>query len=60
MSDDPVRTIVRTDAGELAFQDYFVRPPLRAARAGFRFAGSRTARVPPALRKLIEAAPSKR
>ncbi len=48
MSDDPVRTLIATDAGELAFQDYFVRrrcaPHLRA----IRFAGADSARLAPA------------
>ncbi|MFH1140174.1 MAG: 2-phospho-L-lactate transferase CofD family protein, partial [Chloroflexota bacterium] len=36
MSDDPVRTIVETDQGNLAFQDYFVKyrcePSIRSVR----------------------------
>lgn len=54
MSDTPVRTRVRNQQhGELAFQDYFVRLKCKPRVAGFRFAGSRTARVPPALRRII-------
>jgi LPPG:FO 2-phospho-L-lactate transferase len=49
MSDTPVRTRVRTRDAELAFQDYFVRMRCKPRVAGFRFAGSRTARVPPEL-----------
>ena len=48
MSDDPVRTIIDTDIGRLAFQDYFVRrrcePHLRAVA----FEGAERARPLPA------------
>lgn len=53
MSDTAVRTRVLTDRGELTFQDYFVRRGCRPRVLGFRFAGSRKARVPSALRKII-------
>lgn len=46
MSDHPVRTIVDTDDGELAFQDYFVARRCEPRVKGFRFAGAGTA--PPA------------
>jgi LPPG:FO 2-phospho-L-lactate transferase len=43
MSDQPVRTIVETEVGDLAFQEYFVHrrcePPVR----GFRFEGANQA-----------------
>ena len=54
MSDDRVRTFVATDAGELPFQDYFVRRRCDPAVAGFRFAGSENARVPLVLRELLD------
>ena len=54
MSETPVRTRVRTTQGLMAFQDYFVRRRCRPRVAGFRFAGSRAARVPQALRALME------
>ena len=38
MSDDPVRTMVTTDQGELAFQDWFVRLQCRPAVQSVRFA----------------------
>lgn len=53
MSDSAVRTRVRTDRGELSFQDYFVRLGCRPRVNGFRFAGSRNARVPSVLRRVI-------
>ena len=52
MSDVPVRTRVRTDRGELSFQDYFVRRRCKPRVRGFRFVGSRKARVPSVLRRL--------
>ena len=44
MTDDPVRTVVETDAGTLAFQDYFVREQCRPAVRGIRFDGADAAR----------------
>ncbi|MBM4438747.1 MAG: YvcK family protein, partial [Actinobacteria bacterium] len=44
MSDDTVRTMVRTTAGELSFQHYFVRERCRPAVTGFHFAGAERAR----------------
>ncbi len=43
MSDHPVRTIVDTDDGEMAFQDYFVARRCLPRVRGFRFAGVETA-----------------
>ncbi len=54
MSDSPVRTRVRTaDGRDLAFQDYFVRLGCKQRVTRFRFVGSRTAGIPPALRRLL-------
>lgn len=39
-SDDPVRTLVATGEGELAFQDYFVRRRCEPAVQGLRYAGA--------------------
>jgi LPPG:FO 2-phospho-L-lactate transferase len=47
MSDHPVRTIVVTDEGELAFQDYFVARRCEPRVRGFRFAGVETATPAP-------------
>lgn len=47
MSDDPVSTLVSTDAGELSFQHYFVREQCQPAVRGFRFSGIETARPQP-------------
>ncbi|MBV9567475.1 MAG: 2-phospho-L-lactate transferase [Hyphomicrobiales bacterium] len=40
MSDDPVRTLVDTDSGTLAFQEYFVREQCRPRVLAIRFAGA--------------------
>jgi LPPG:FO 2-phospho-L-lactate transferase len=47
MSDDPVRTHLRTDAGWLDFQDYFVRRRCEPVVREIAFAGAETARVQP-------------
>jgi LPPG:FO 2-phospho-L-lactate transferase len=40
MSDQTVRTVVETDEGDLAFQDYFVRRRCEPKVTGFRFEGA--------------------
>jgi len=47
MSDEPVRTVVETDAGSLAFQEYFVREACRPAVRAVRFDGAGLARPTP-------------
>ena len=49
MSDQPVRTMVATPRGELAFQHYFVRDRCEPQVTGFRFAGIECARPSDAL-----------
>jgi len=49
MSDDPVRTIVDTEQGELAFQDWFVRLQCKPVVKSVRFAGAETAKPHPSL-----------
>jgi len=44
MSDQPVRTIVETDEGDLPFQEYFVHRACQPRVRGFRFEGVETAR----------------
>lgn len=44
MSDDPVRTLVSTEQGELHFQHYFVREQCRPRVTGFRFDGIEAAK----------------
>ena len=43
MSEDPVRTIIQTAEGELAFQEYFVKERWQPAATGIRFDGADTA-----------------
>lgn len=47
MSDDPVRTIVETDEGALAFQHYFVRRRCEPRLLAVRFEGAESARAGP-------------
>jgi len=47
MSDDPVRTIIHTADGPLAFQHYFVRDKCAPEVAGFSFAGGEKAAPAP-------------
>jgi LPPG:FO 2-phospho-L-lactate transferase len=44
MSDDPVRSIIATDRGDLAFQDYFVRYQCAPRFQAIRFEGAEQAR----------------
>ena len=46
-SDDPVRTVVETTAGDLAFQHYFVRDKCEPVVTGFRFEGAAGATASP-------------
>jgi LPPG:FO 2-phospho-L-lactate transferase len=48
MSDRPVRTVVHTASGRLAFQHYFVRERCQPVVTGFEFAGARGAAPSPA------------
>ena len=54
MSDQPVRTIVETDEGELAFQEYFVHRRCEPKVKGFRFEGIDTAEAAPGALEAIE------
>ncbi len=54
MSDDPVRTFVKTAEGELAFQHYFVREQCRPEVSGFRFEGIEQAQPSPQFLSLLK------
>ena len=56
MSDQPVRTIVETDEGELAFQEYFVHRRCEPRVKGFRFDGIEMAEPAPGTREAIRSA----
>ena len=47
MTDEAVRTRFATDAGELSFQEYFVRERLKPGLRGIRFAGMESAQPTP-------------
>ena len=53
MSNDPVRTLVVTDRGTLAFQDYFVRLNCSPRVKAIKFAGCDKARVPGSFTDLL-------
>jgi LPPG:FO 2-phospho-L-lactate transferase len=56
MSDQPVRTMVETDEGELAFQEYFVHRRCEPKVKGFRFEGLDKAEATPGALEAIQAA----
>ncbi len=56
MSDDPVRTVIRTDGGELPFQHYFVRLACAVPVTGIRYDGAVAAALNPALTQARPAA----
>jgi len=56
MSDNPVRTIVNTDEGELAFQEYFVHRRCEPRVKGFRFDGIESAKPAPGIVDAIKEA----
>jgi LPPG:FO 2-phospho-L-lactate transferase len=56
MSDQPVRTIVETDEGDLAFQEYFVHRHCEPRVKGFRFEGVDSAKPTAGARAAIQSA----
>jgi LPPG:FO 2-phospho-L-lactate transferase len=56
MTDDRVRTVVSTDAGELSFQEYFVRQRWQDDVRGLHFDGAADARPAPGVLDAIAAA----
>ena len=54
MSDQVIRTIVKTDQGDLDFQDYFVRREYEPEVKGFEFLGIETACMAPGVTGAIE------
>jgi LPPG:FO 2-phospho-L-lactate transferase len=55
MSDDPVRTMVLTDEGELPFQRYFVERRCTPVLRGLRFDGAERARPSPEIAHALQA-----
>ncbi len=56
MSNQKVRTIVKTEEGELAFQEYFVHRRCEPCVKSFRFEGAEEAEPAPGVREAIESA----
>jgi LPPG:FO 2-phospho-L-lactate transferase len=56
MSNDSVPTIVNTEEGEMAFQEYFVHRQCHPRVRGFRFEGIQNARAAPGVLEAIEGA----
>jgi LPPG:FO 2-phospho-L-lactate transferase len=56
MSDSPVRTMVDTDEGELAFQEYFVHRRCEPRVKGFRFEGVAEAEASVSVKEAIDSA----
>lgn len=56
MSDQPVRTVVDTDEGELPFQEYFVARACEPHVRGFRFEGIENAQPAPGVLDAVVAA----
>jgi LPPG:FO 2-phospho-L-lactate transferase len=56
MSDQPVRTIVETEDGDLAFQEYFVHRRCEPRVRGFRFEGIDRAQPAPGTREAVQSA----
>jgi LPPG:FO 2-phospho-L-lactate transferase len=56
MSNQPVRTIVETEEGDLAFQEYFVHRRCEPRVKGFRFDGVNAAEPAPGAREAIQSA----
>lgn len=56
MSDDPVRTIVETKDGPLAFQDYFVRQQAQPAVTALKYDRAREAHIAPAASEALASA----
>ena len=56
MTDSPVRTMVASDEGELAFQEYFVHRRCEPKVRGFRFDGVEAADPAPGVHEALETA----
>lgn len=56
MSDQPVRTIVQTETGDLPFQEYFVHQRCEPVVRGFSFQGAAQAQAAPGVLEAIQTA----
>ena len=55
MADEPVRTMLETDAGTLAFQEYFVRDRCEPVVRDIRYDGAENSRVTPQVMQALSA-----
>ena len=53
MSDDPIHTVVHTDEGALAFQEYFVARACEPTVSSFEFVGAESAKPAPGVMEAI-------
>lgn len=56
VTDQPLRTVVETDAGDLPFQEYFVRRGQRDTVRGLRFSGADAAEAAPGVHRALTGA----
>ncbi len=56
MSDQPVRTVLDTDAGELPMQNYFVQNRAEPAVRGITYRGAESARLSPGFQRALDEA----
>ena len=56
MSDDPVRTVLSTDSGEMAMQRYFVKHRAEPQISQIKYDGAESARVSPGLENALDSA----
>lgn len=56
VTDQPLRTVVETDAGDLSFQEYFVARGQRDTVRGLRFAGAESCQASPGVHDAITSA----
>lgn len=54
MSNDPVRTMVHTDIGQMEFQHYYVREQCDPAVSGFDYCGAASAHVNPDIHEWLD------
>lgn len=54
MSDDPVRTLVHTENGQMDFQHYYVRERCEPVVTGFDYRGAASARANPEIHKWLD------
>jgi LPPG:FO 2-phospho-L-lactate transferase len=56
VTDQPLRTIVQTDEGDLSFQEYFVSRQQRDVIKGLRYSGADSCKPAPGVQEIIQSA----